>query len=363
MRVAVDAMGGDNAPRAIVEGAVRAAENSSHEVILVGDQDVIRQELSRLGAGWERLSVQHASEIIAMDESPASACREKKDASILVAMRLVKEGRADAVVSAGNSGATMAAALLTLGRVSGVSRPAIACPLPTLKGLCVIVDAGANTDCKPEHLLQFALMGSVYVRAAFNRPRPRVGVLTIGEEEGKGNALVVETFPLLKRLSAVEFVGNLEGRDVPVGKADVVVCDGFVGNVVLKFAEGMGSAMVTLLRREMTKNAVRKMVGLLFRGPLKSIKKDIDPEEYGGAPLLGVNGAVLISHGGTLPKGIRNAVRAAAVLAEQKIHAEIGRVVQEEGHIIRKSETRRGEPDPRRGAGAGHAEHRRIAEA
>ncbi len=323
MRIAVDAMGGDSAPNYIVEGAIRASRQLGHEIILVGDPDALRRELKRHKAEeGVTLRIESSENVVGMEESPAQGCRQKPKSSIMVSTKLVGLGQADAVVSAGNSGATMAAALWHMHRLPGVSRPAIATVMPTLKGFCVLTDAGANVDCKPKHLLQFAVMGSEYVKNIFNRPNPRVGLLSIGEEPSKGNELTLAASELLAQYIP-NFIGNVEGRDIPKGTADVVVCDGFVGNAILKFAEGMAQAVVSLVREGIEAHPIAKLGGLLIRGALRDLHRKMDYSEYGGAPLLGVNGICIVCHGKSTPKAIFNAIRVASELVQKQTNEHI----------------------------------------
>jgi phosphate acyltransferase len=314
-------MGGDLGLSVNVEGALAARQESADEIILVGDEARIQEELARRHAPGA-FRIQHSPTVIGMHEKPAEACRSKKDSSIMRCAELVAQGQADACVSAGNSGATMAAALLHMGRLTGVSRPAIAIQMPTLIGTSLVLDVGANVDCKPKHLLQFALMGSIYAEYVWNLSRPRVGLISIGEEEGKGNELTQATHELLK-LSGLNYVGNAEGRDIPQGRADVFVCDGFVGNVILKFGEGLSAALLTLIKTEMKKHPLAILGKLLLRGAFRAIRKKTDPAEYGGAPLLGVNGAVIISHGGSNVKAIKNALRTAGEFVKKGVNGHI----------------------------------------
>ncbi|MFQ5585264.1 MAG: phosphate acyltransferase PlsX [Thermodesulfobacteriota bacterium] len=307
MKIAVDAMGGDYAPAAIVEGAVWAARDTGIPIILTGDRERVESELSRCDADGLPINVVHASEVIGMEESPAQAMRKKKDSSVRVCFDLVKGGEAGAVVSAGNSGAAMAAAIFVLKRLNGVERPAISVCLPTVKEWTILLDAGGNVDCKPVHLYQFAVMGDVYARDILKKSSPRIGLLSNGEEEGKGNELTRETNDLLKT-SRLNYLGYVEGRDVFTGDVDVVVCDGFIGNVVLKLSEGVADAIIAMLKREIQKSLPAKMGYLLARGVFKDLKRKIDYSEYGGAPLLGINGTCIISHGGSTAKAIKNAI-------------------------------------------------------
>jgi glycerol-3-phosphate acyltransferase PlsX len=317
MRVALDAMGGDRGSRILVQGAAAAAETGEVEVSLVGAEDVLRQDISALSLAPDvasRLHIVHASEVVEMCDNPVNAIRKKKDASVLVAFQLVKKGEACAAISAGNSGATMAAGIRTLGRLEGVSRPGITSIFPTLKKPVVLMDIGANVDCKPHHLLQFAVMASSYSQI-MGLENPRVGLLTIGEEAGKGNALVKETWPLLKQ-SSLNFIGNVEGRDVFRGDVDVIVCDGFVGNICLKMSEGFAEAAMTMIRDEINSTLLRRIGGLLAYPAFKSFRKRVNYEQYGGAPLLGVDGIGIVCHGKSSAEAIKNALLQGAAMAK-----------------------------------------------
>ena len=309
MRIAVDAMGGDFAPKEIVRGAVDAAKKYDCEIVLIGDEGQIRAELHGADPTALRISIVHASEVIGMNEHPAEAVRSKKDSSIVVATRLVKEGQCDAVFSAGSTGAAVAAAQLILQRIRGVGRPSIATPMPTPDGVTLMLDSGANVDSKPEHLVQSAVMGSLYAQYVFGIERPRVGLLNIGEEETKGNEQAKETHSLLKAEPNIHFCGNAEGRDVPKGNFDVVICDGFVGNVVLKFAEGLAKTILGLIQEEIRGAGLMAKLGALLLMPtLRRLGKRLDVREYGGAPLLGVNGCCVIGHGSSDAKSVASAI-------------------------------------------------------
>lgn len=308
--MAVDAMGGDHAPGEVVAGAVVAAQRLGVEVLLVGPDDQVREQLRRWRAPTDRVRVVHASQKVDMEESPTAALRRKPDSSIAKGLELVRAGQADAFFSAGNTGAVMAASLLTLGRVEGVDRPAVAAVLPTLRGRMVALDVGANVDCKPRHLVQFALMGSVYAERVLGIPSPRVGLLSNGEEAGKGNELVLRTAELL-RATDLNFVGNVEGRAVFFGACDVLVCDGFVGNVVLKLGEGMAQGLFQIIREEVRRSTRAKIAVWLLRSRLRALRRRIDYTEYGGAPLLGVRGVVVIGHGASNAHAVYNALRVA----------------------------------------------------
>lgn len=322
-------MGGDNAPAEIVRGAMAFVEQSTAEVVLVGDENVIAP-LASGSAQWEkRLHVVHANERLSLHIPPTEAVRKQRDSSIVVATRLVREGQADAVVSAGSTGVTMVAALMALGRIRGVERPAIGAVVPTLAGPCIILDVGANVDSRPSHLVQFAGMGSIYAERVLAIPRPRIGLLSNGEEEGKGNELVVATHEKLKQDPRLNFIGNIEGRDVFDGKADVLVCDGFVGNVVLKLTEGMSGAIFSLMRQGIEENLRSRIGGALLQPALKGIIQKMDYTEYGGALLLGVSGVCIIAHGTSNAKAIHNAIRVAQESVEAGVMQTITKMSEE----------------------------------
>lgn len=312
MRIALDAMGGDFAPGQIVRGAVEAARHIKEvsRIYLVGDEQAIRAELAKCGSVPQTVEVRHASEVIAMDEAPALAVRRKKDASVSRAVDMVKAGEADACVSAGNTGAMVVAATLKLRTLQGVERPAIASVMPTQRGPFLLIDAGANTDCSPMMLTQFAVMGRVYAKVVLDREDPLVGLLSIGGEEIKGNEMTKEAFKILDK-SNLNFRGNVEGHDLFEGKTDVVVCDGFVGNVVLKTSESVAMAIAHWMKTEFKRNPKRLVGALLLKGALRAMKGKLDPEMYGGAPLLGVKGVCIIAHGAATHRAIYNAVRVA----------------------------------------------------
>lgn len=326
IRIALDAMGGDHAPAVVVEGAVAAAREPGVEVILVGRAEVIKAELSKHDTSGLSLPIVHAEDVVEMDEHASTALRQKRQSSIAVGIGLVKEGDASAFVSAGNSGAVMAKALFGLGRIQGVERPAIGTVFPTKSGKCFILDIGANADCKPDYLVQFATMGSAYMERVFGISNPRVGLLSNGEEETKGNQLVQAVFPLLKA-APVNFVGNVEGKDVPSGMADVVVCDGFTGNVLLKLSEGVASSLFDVLKEELTSSLANKLAAMVLKPAFRRVKRRLDYAEYGGAPLLGVNGVVIIAHGRSNALAIKNAVRVAKQAADQKLVETMGKML------------------------------------
>ncbi|MBV9226041.1 MAG: phosphate acyltransferase PlsX [Acidobacteriaceae bacterium] len=323
--IALDAMGGDHFPKSEVEGALEAVKAFDVKVVLVGREEVICEELDH-HPDWKSLplEIKHASEQITMEDSAGKAVRAKKDSSIRVAMRLVRNGIAQGVVSAGNTGAVMATAKIVQGMLPGVDRPALASVFPTVNGAsAVMLDVGANVDCTPHMLAQFAIMGEAYARVILHIERPRVGLLSIGEEEHKGNALTHEAQPLLKALKDIHFIGNVEGRDVYTGSVDVIVCDGFVGNVALKVSEGLVEVIRKMLKESMTANLARKMGAYLAQGAFQDFKRRVDYAEFGGAPLLGLNGLCVICHGRSNAKAIRNAIRIAKEFAEGNINGRI----------------------------------------
>lgn len=306
LAVALDAMGGDHAPEAAVKGAVEAVRKFGIEVLLVGPQGLLKKYLASFGQ-TKGIHILHAPEVVNMHDAPTAPVRGKRNSSMAVALRALRDGLAGAFVTAGNTGAAMVAAKLILGTLAGVERPALAAPVPNLVAQTLLIDAGANVDCKPKHLLDFALMGHAYSKLVFGIPNPRVGLLSNGEEEGKGDKVTVAAFQLLANAN-VGFVGNVEGRDIFAGNVDVVACNGFVGNVVLKSAEGLGEMVLKLLRGEARRMPLSALGFLLAKGAFSSFRKRVDYAEYGGAPLLGVRGPVLIGHGRSSPKAICNAI-------------------------------------------------------
>ena len=317
MKIALDALGGDYGVKPNVLGAIKATEDFGCDVILVGDEAKIQEELKQHSYDPARISIVHAPDMIDMDASPALEYRRKKNASIVVCAKLVKEGKADVMISAGNSGATMVAALFGLGRIKGVDRPAIASPMPTQNGFALIVDAGANADCKAVNLLQFGVLGSVYFKHTYGKPNATVGLLSIGEEEGKGNLLIKDTTKYIRDLG-LNYYGNIEGRDIHTGMIDIVVCDGFVGNIVLKTSEGLAKSLFKMIKANL-KGKPFAMLGILMaKSALMKVKKVTDPDIVGGAPLLGVNGNVIISHGKSNEKAIYHAIKAGIKTVESK---------------------------------------------
>jgi len=328
IRIAVDAMGGDHAPRNIVEGAVQAVRENHCEVLLVGKESEILSELARLSATTERgISVVHASQVVAMDESVALALRQKKDSSIRVGARMVKEGRARALVSAGNTGVVMATSKILLGLVPGVDRPAVAVTAPAKGGKVVILDAGANMECKPHHFRQFAVMGYLYAQSVLGIKNPRVALLSIGQEDSKGTNVTREVFKVLRE-TQINFVGNIEGNDVYSGRVDVVVTDGFTGNVTLKVTESMVDALNHAVVRVIRGSYRARLGYLLMKPAIQQLRKSLDYAEYGGAPLLGARECVLICHGRSSPKAIKNAVRVAHEFVERRMSETIAQEIR-----------------------------------
>lgn len=328
MKIAVDAMGGDHGPAPVIEGAMQAAQELDVGIILVGKEDELTAACQKLRCTDPRLTIRHAPQIVEMHESPASVARKKRDSSIWVATELVKSSEADAVVSPGNTGASMVASFFVLGLTKGVERPAIATQLPTLTGSAVMLDVGANVDCSPQHLEQFALMGNEFAKHLYGKSNPRVGLLSIGEEDSKGNEVTKEALKLLKA-SPLNFIGNIEGREVYSGSADVVVCDGFIGNVALKISEGVAEVIKKLLIKEISGSWLGRLAYPLIARPLQNLKRKIDYAEFGGAPLLGVNGTTIICHGRSSAKAIKNAIRRAKGLAETRLDELIQRDIEE----------------------------------
>ncbi len=325
VKIALDAMGGDYAPQEIVAGGVMAVKELEVEVVLIGREDEIRKELENHDTSGFPLSVVHTDEVIEMTDHPATAAKTKKRSSMHVGMRLVKNGEADGFVTMGNSGGALATALFVLGRIPGVKRPALATIYPTIKGYTFLLDIGANADCKPEYLHQFAIMGNIYVRDVLGVKNPRVGIISNGEERGKGNKLVLDTVPLLESTPDLNFIGNVEGKDVARGVADVVVMDGFTGNVLLKGSEGIAWMLGKMIEQEVKKSPVAILGALLMKGAMKKVLARTDYKEYGGAPLLGVNGNVIVGHGRSNRIAVRNAIRVAKSMTERGVIESIGK--------------------------------------
>lgn len=323
MIIAVDAMGGDNAPPVVVEGVIQAVKEFPVNVILVGDEQRIKKELSLYTYPAERISFESAAEVIEMGESPVAALKRKKDSSIRVGVNLIKADKADALVSAGNTGAVVAIATLKLGLLPGIERAGIAIVIPTLKNPCLLIDVGANIAPKPLHLFQYAIMAKVYSEQILDRVNPKIGLLNIGEEESKGTSFVKETFNFLKAQQGINFIGSIEGHDIFSGEVDCVICDGFVGNIVLKVAESLGETITQMLKRAVTRNVFTKSISFLLRASLESFKRNLDYSEYGGAPLLGTQKICIIAHGASSGKAIKNAIRVASEFAGHQINKNI----------------------------------------
>ncbi|WP_026525757.1 MULTISPECIES: phosphate acyltransferase PlsX [unclassified Butyrivibrio] len=331
VRVAVDAMGGDNAPGEIVKGAVDAlAESDRLKIFLVGKEQLVNEELSKYTYDKERLEVVNAEEVIEMAEPPVLAIRTKKDSSIVKAMFMVKHGEADAYVSAGSTGATLVGGQVIVGRLKGVERSPLAPLIPTEKGVSLLIDCGANVDARPSHLVQFAKMGSVYMQNVCGISNPRVGIVNIGAEEEKGNALVKETFPLLKNCPDINFIGSVEARDIPSGAADVIVCEAFTGNVILKMYEGVAKTLLKVVKDGLMSNLRAKIGGLLIKPTLKSVLKDYDTEKYGGAPMLGLSGLVVKTHGSAKAIEVKNSILQCVTFKEQNIAEKIQQAISSE---------------------------------
>lgn len=339
MHIALDAMGGDHGPEELIAGALLAAQQADIHVSLVGDEALLQSHLKSAAPDADtasRIHLVHSSQVVEMKDNPVDAIRKKKDSSIMVAFALAAAGEVDGVVSAGNSGATLAAAVRKLGRIKGVSRPGIASFFPTLKQPVVMMDIGANVECRPQHLVQFAVMASAFARLHGNK-KPRVGLLTIGEESGKGNSLVKETYDLLEE-SSLNFIGNVEGRDVYKGDVDVIVCDGFVGNICLKISEGLVDAAMQMLRDEILKSWRAKLGYLLARPAFHAFKRRVDYSEYGGAPLLGVAGTGIVCHGKSNGVTIKNAIFEAAKMVKKNVNQEIQNGIAAESAVIKLEE-------------------------
>ena len=324
VRVVLDAMGGDHAPEEMIKGAVEAVnEKNNIHVLLVGQEDVISEELEKYTYPKERMEIVHASEVIETAEPPVMAIRKKKDSPIVVGMNMVKNGEADAFVSAGSSGAILVGGQVIVGRIKGIERPPLAPLIPTAKGCSLLIDCGANVDARASHLIQFAKMGSVYMEYVMGVKNPKVAIVNIGAEEDKGNALVKETYPLLKNCPDINFVGNIEARDIPEGKADVIVCEAFVGNVILKMYEGVGGVLIKKVKEGMMTSLRSKIGALLVKPALKNTLKAFDLEQYGGAPMLGLNGLVVKTHGSSKAVEIKNSVLQCITFKEQNINEKI----------------------------------------
>lgn len=324
IRVAVDAMGGDHAPMEIVKGAVEAVKSCGElKVFLVGKEKEVNAELKKYPYDPSKIEVVAASEVIEMAEPPVQAIRTKKDSSIVVAMKMVKNGEADAFVGAGSTGAVLVGGQLIVGRIKGVERPPLAPLLPTEKGASLLIDCGANVDARPSHLLQFAKMGSIYMEHVMGVQKPRVAIVNIGAEEEKGNALVKETFPLLKECKDIHFIGSIEARDIPSGYADVIVCEAFAGNIILKLYEGVGATLISMVKKGMMTSLRSKLGALLVKPALKETLKRFDTSQYGGAPLLGLKGLVVKTHGSSKSTEVCNSILQCVTFKKQQINEKI----------------------------------------
>ena len=338
-RVALDAMGGDNAPGEIVRGAVMAVQQRKDiEILLTGRENVLKEELLKYTYPKDQIRIVGASEVIETAEPPVKAIRGKKDSSIVVAMKMVKDDEADAFVSAGSTGAVLVGGQVLVGRIKGVERPPLAPLLPTLKGVSLLIDCGANVDARPSHLVQFAKMGSIYMESVMGKKNPTVGIVNIGAEEEKGNALVKETFPLLKACKDINFVGSVEAREIPYGNVDVIVCEAFVGNVILKLYEGVGGALLKKVKQGMMTSLRSKIGALLVKPALKATMKDFDASEHGGAPLLGLKGLVVKTHGSSKAKEVCNSILQCVTFKEQNINEKIKAAIQKEQDSCEKRE-------------------------
>ena len=330
-KVALDAMGGDNAPVEIIKGAVDAVNKRRDiQVLIVGKEDIIKEELAKYTYDKGQIEIKGASEVIETAEPPVMAIRRKKDSSIVVAMNMVKKGEADAFVSAGSSGAILVGGQVIVGRIKGVERPPLAPLLPTKKGFSLLIDCGANVDARPSHLVQFAKMGSIYMEHVMGVKNPKVAIVNIGAEEEKGNALVKETFPMLKACPDINFTGSIEARNIPYGDADIIVCEAFAGNIILKLYEGVGGVLVDKIKEGMMKSLRTKIGALLVKPALKETMKGFDASEYGGAPLLGLNGLVVKTHGNSKAREVCNSIIQCVTFKEQKINEKIRECIQKE---------------------------------
>ncbi|WHH59410.1 phosphate acyltransferase PlsX [Petroclostridium sp. X23] len=330
MKIIVDAMGGDNAPVEIIKGSVQASKDMDIDIYLVGNEEIISNELNKYQYTKERIHIINAAEVITNDDVPTKAIKTKKDSSLVKGLKMLKNREGDAFVSAGNTGALLTGSLLLVGRIKGIDRPALTPVIPTSTGCSLLIDAGANTNCKPINLLQFGIMGSAYMKKVLDIESPKVGLVNIGAEEGKGNDLTKESYPMLKN-APINFLGNIEARDIPDGSAEVLVCDGFVGNVILKFMEGMGLTFYSNIKNIFTKNIFTYLAAMLVKKGLKDFKKKMDYTEYGGAPLLGIDGVVIKAHGSSNAKAFYYAIKQAKKFTETEVIAEIKEYIHKTG--------------------------------
>lgn len=327
--IALDAMGGDHAPEQTCKGAVEALKEITSSILLIGDEAKIATELAKYDYEKSRIRILHTSQVVENEDKPVKAIKEKKDSSMVVGMELLKKGDVDALVSAGNTGALLAGGLLKVGRIKGIDRPALASVYPTSKGIAILIDAGANADCKPLNLVQFGMMGSIYANSILGIEKPRVGIVNIGSEEGKGNMLTQDSYVEMKS-APYHFIGNVEARDIPLGAVDVIVCDGFTGNVILKLSEGVVKSFGDLLKDAIMSSGLAKLGGLLIKGALVKMKKRLDYTEYGGAPFLGVNGLLVKAHGSSNSKAFKNAIKYAELCAKNKVVDNIKNTLKQE---------------------------------
>ncbi|AHM56483.1 phosphate acyltransferase PlsX [Peptoclostridium acidaminophilum DSM 3953] len=323
MKIAIDGMGGDHAPFSTVKGIVDAINEYNAEIVVTGDKTVLENEFAKYSFDKGNLEIIHTTQVVTNDDKPVKAVKGKKDSSMMVALELVKNNKADAAVSAGNTGALLAGGLLNIGRIAGVDRPALCTALPSKKGFTLLLDAGANADCKPINIVQFGIMGSIYARQVLDVKNPTVGLVNVGSEEGKGNELTKAAYELLKEEKLINFTGNIEARDIPEGKADVVVCDGFTGNVILKLIEGVADFLMGKLKNVFMSGLISKLAALLVKDGLKQMKSELDYSEYGGAPFVGVDGALIKAHGSSDAKAIKNAIGYAMKYVEGDVVGEI----------------------------------------
>ncbi|WP_432665143.1 phosphate acyltransferase PlsX [Wukongibacter baidiensis] len=329
MKIAIDAMGGDNAPSAIISGSILALKEIDSDIVLIGKEEIIKKELEKNTTDFKRIEIVNADDVITNEDKPVQAIRRKKDSSMVVGFELLKKNDVDAFVSAGSTGALLAGSLLRIGRIKGIDRPALAPIYPTKKGFSILIDAGANTDCKPRNLLEFGIMGSIYLEKVLDIKSPKVGIVNIGTEEGKGNKLVNDAYEIMRNTD-MNFYGNVEARNIPDGIVDVIVCDGFVGNVILKLTEGVAMNLTSMLKDVFTRNTLSKIGALILKGGLKEFKSKLDYTEYGGAPLLGVKRPVIKAHGSSNSKAIKNAIKYGEIFSKKsvigKIEEEINRI-------------------------------------
>ncbi|RKD27818.1 phosphate:acyl-[acyl carrier protein] acyltransferase [Caminicella sporogenes DSM 14501] len=330
MKIAVDIMGGDNAPTEIIKGSIQALKEINSSLILVGQEKVIKKEIAKYTNNFKNIEIVNADEIITNEDKPVQAVKRKKNSSMIVGLDLVKKREADCFISAGNTGALLVGSLMRVGRIKGIDRPALAPIYPTKKGFSLLVDAGANSDCKPHNLLEFAVMGLIYAEKVLKIEKPKIGLINIGIEKGKGNKLINEAFSLLED-SNLNFIGNVEARNLPEGLVDVIVCDGFTGNIVLKLTEGVAKNMAVMLKQQLMNGIVKKLAAFVLKDVFKNFKSKLDYTEYGGAPLLGIKGAVVKAHGSSNSKAIKNAIKYGEIFAENKVIENIEEMISRMG--------------------------------